>query len=737
MTLSIVYAMILAGFGSGALFLALGQVIYYQYNKIKSRFTIFISLASAVWSLGFAVVFVTDNTKIAYYGRAVGMIGTIAFIAMGEYYLLSLKQVSKHVWIFANIMSAFGIVVYFFTISPKSTVFFYGETGMTYTFVPGVGNTIYSIYYVIYAIFMLATIVNYLIKADTRMEKATAIRLLVALVIILAGVVLDSVFPSMGLPAIPGSSITQFIGMLVISYSENSNNFSRINVLNMAQYTYLVSTQPIIVFDNTSLRLGNVAAFETYNNLYDMLEKPREEFLEEFALSEDFFDYEGKTRIDNAVHKSSGKTVRLITNKITDRYADKIGYITVIDDTSELTAMMESLMESKKQAEISSVAKSAFLANMSHEIRTPLNAIIGFSEVLLKDEDLGKAREQVEDIRSSSNNLLAIINDILDISRIESGQFELLEEKYKTAHVLKDAYLIIETLAKKKGLEFKMEMEENIPKCLYGDAVRLRGILVNVLNNAVKYTPQGSVTFKGYLEQIVDDKAWLRFEISDTGIGIKEENLDKIFVNFSRVDKNRNSSIEGTGLGLAIVKGFLELMGGSISVESTYGQGTKFIVRIPQLIIDESPIGQIRFDNSSKESSPSNISDIKFSNVKALAVDDNRVNLKVIHKSLEIYGVDVTIASSGAEAIEKCQNNEYDVILMDQMMPEMDGVEAMKRIRQLSSYYELGGQCKIIALTANAITGVREELLAEGFDEYLSKPINFKRFENLLSTYFG
>lgn len=257
-------------------------------------------------------------------------------------------------------------------------------------------------------------------------------------------------------------------------------------------------------------------------------------------------------------------------------------------------------------------------------------------------------------------------------------------------------------------------------------------MFVNILNNAVKYTRKGSVKFKAQVQSINDGVAILTFSISDTGIGIKEEDISKLFESFLQVDKKVNSGIEGTGLGLAIVKGFVELMGGSIDVNSVYGEGTTFILTIPQKIIDATPIGDVGVKDN-KEATKSAIGDVKYSGVRVLAVDDNKVNLKVVTRVLAKYDMDVATADSGPDAIELCKNNEYDIILLDQMMPVMDGIEAMKHIRDISSYYEKGGSCAIIALTANAITGVREQLVGEGFDDYLSKPIDFSKMEEMFN----
>ncbi|MCQ2551715.1 MAG: ATP-binding protein, partial [Clostridia bacterium] len=349
---------------------------------------------------------------------------------------------------------------------------------------------------------------------------------------------------------------------------------------------------------------------------------------------------------------------------------------------------------------------------------------------LLKDDSLGKNRELVEDIRNSSNNLLAIINDILDISKIESGKLELIESEFSLSDVLKDTYLIVETLAVKHGLELSFEVDSDLPRDLYGDPVRIRGLLVNLLTNAIKYTKSGSVTLCAKALEYTGERVSVSFDVIDTGIGIKEEDLSKLFTSFSRFDTKQNANIEGTGLGLALVKGYAELMGGEVSCKSVYGAGSTFTLVVPLKVTSNELIGE--FSVERHESTPSKIGTVKFPGVKVLAVDDNHVNLKVISKILAVYNMDVDTCDEGPLSILKCREKEYDVILMDQMMPEMDGIEAMHEIRKISPHYEMGGKCKIAALTANAISGSKEYLLYEGFDGYLSKPIVFSELEEFL-----
>lgn len=402
-------------------------------------------------------------------------------------------------------------------------------------------------------------------------------------------------------------------------------------------------------------------------------------------------------------------------------------YVTKVEEN---VSLMTKLLE---KAKAENKAKSVFLANMSHEIRTPMNSIMGFAEILLKQKMNEEQEEYVANIRESSRSLLNIINDILDISKIESGKIELVESYFSTSKLLNSVMMEIKPLADKKGLEFAFDIGEDLPTTFLGDEIRFREILVNVLNNAVKYTNFGTVTLAVKNNSIIDDVCNCSIRISDTGIGISEEYRETIFDAFEQADQLKNKGIEGTGLGLSIVKGYVTLMGGTISVESELGHGSTFAIDIPLKVIDATPVGKIAINKTSGVESE--IGDIQIEDRTALVVDDSIVNLKVIRKILENYGLKVDDSSSGEKAVEMCQNKHYDMIFMDQMMPGMDGVTAMKKIREIAGY-ESGSKNKIFVLTANAIHGVEAELLSEGFDEYFSKPIDFKAIEDALTKYW-
>ena len=729
------FGIILIAFGAAATYLGISasrkKFREYMGNVILG----ILCFSSAVWSFGFGFVFIQSSMTIAFVGRAVGMIGVFAFMVSAQFLVNLLSDNPMWLRKYAEIFSFIGIPIYFISATRNSAIFSYGPNGMTYTFTPGIGNTIYTVYSVVFGINVAASIIAMYRHATLRRIRVATGRMAFAMVIVFAGMILDTVFPLIGLDAIPGSSMTQFLGVVVIYYAVVDFNRTRLNVLNLSSYIYSFVSEPVLVLDNDGvLKLINEAGAKSFAYESEHLGEGLS-FDSIFDIESNFLKKIGDNAAWNGFSSRIHMPVQLSINKIYDSFHDQIGFVVTVKDMTEINRMMDSLREAKKAAEEANVAKSAFLANMSHEIRTPLNAINGFSELLLKSDLSKEDAEQVEDIRSSSQNLLAIINDILDISKIESGRMELLEAPYSLGKVLKDVCVITESLAAKKGLKFTAEISEDIPDQLYGDLIKVRGVLINVLNNAVKYTRDGFVALSGKITSLEGDDLVLEFKVSDSGIGIKEDDLPTLFDSFTQVDKKINRGIEGTGLGLAIVKGYVELMNGSVEVESTYEKGSVFTLKFHQRVLDsDSKIGRIN-DDSDRKMAASGIGNADFGGITVLSVDDTRMNLKLVEKSLSKYGMIITSASSGQEAIDKCRDFEYDVVLMDQMMPEMDGIEAMKRIRQLSAHYANGGKCLMIALTANAITGVKEELIGMGFDDYFSKPMNFKAIEESFRKY--
>ncbi|MCL2067583.1 MAG: ATP-binding protein [Treponema sp.] len=405
------------------------------------------------------------------------------------------------------------------------------------------------------------------------------------------------------------------------------------------------------------------------------------------------------------------------------------------------------VMQAKSEAEAASQSKSAFLAAMSHEIRTPLNAIIGLSEIGLQKKLPTEIARDIEKIHTSGYTLLTIINDILDISKIEAGSFELVPLDYDVPSMVNDTTQLNIVRIGAKDIVFKLAVDETIPVKLHGDELRVRQILNNLLSNAIKYTEQGSVVLEITWERRGMD-AWVCFKVRDTGRGIRKEDIPRLFQEYSQLDMKANRHIEGTGLGLAITKNLVELMSGTISVESEYSLGSTFSVRILQTIVDENPIGITTAKNlmhfrykEHRRGRGLNLVRSYMPYGKVLVVDDVETNLDVVKGLLLPYGLSIDCAISGQEAIERIRaagddasGRQYDLVLMDHMMPVMDGIETVKFIRSdINSDY--ARNVPIIALTANALAGNEDMFLSSGFNAYISKPINIMHLDTALNTW--
>ncbi|MBR3735779.1 MAG: response regulator, partial [Lachnospiraceae bacterium] len=390
------------------------------------------------------------------------------------------------------------------------------------------------------------------------------------------------------------------------------------------------------------------------------------------------------------------------------------------------------LVEAADTAVAAEKAKSRFLAQMSHEIRTPINAVLGMNEMILRESDDPSIMDYAGNIRSAGKNLLELINTILDFSKIEEGKMEIIPVRYDTAAMIGNIINSVSQRAEDKGLVFEAHIDSDLPTAMYGDDMRVTQVVVNLLTNAVKYTREGRVDLYISGEKKEEETLALKMSVKDTGIGIKEEDIGRLFESFTRLEEKRNRNIEGTGLGMAIVNRLLHMMDSSLQVESVYGEGSTFSFTVKQKIVDAAPIGD--YEKKIKEAIEKRDDDkyLYAPDARMLAVDDNDMNLKVITNLLKLNGIVPDKASSGADALKMLKENRYDIVLLDHMMPQMDGLETLQKAKEDDLIAE---GCTVIALTANAVVGAREKYLEAGFDDYLSKPVEVAALERMLEKY--
>lgn len=706
---------------------ALAYIIYILNTESSHRYSMLTAaiMSSFAGSLGYIMTLLCDNTEAALAVTSFGIMGA----AFSHYMIYSfcmdcfgVKRSNKFdiTLLSANIT---GITFAMLDASTVKTGLFYrsfDRYGSDIFFIPktkcGLGAFILIAVMIIQAAAVVAAAVNIFkkqgLQSGLHMPEMCAAAALPAVAKILAGTGLFGGFDL--------SYIFIVLGCLFVSVKVYSNKL--IDVVNSARDKVIENMNDALLVTDTKMNIvdSNPAARRIFPDLF----KSGRKTSEMVSLIASLMDEGG----DHTEFEIDGKCYEKHISKLSNGDGSHMGYAVLVLDITDTKRYVDELIDMRQKADMANSAKSDFLANMSHEIRTPMNAITGFAELCLRERDYKYA----DDIKTAAKNLIAIINDILDISKIESGKLELVPSVYSVEDMLGDVInLIYIQLESKNGIEFKIDIDQRLPKKLYGDEVRIKQILINLLGNSVKFTKSGYIGLSVREISRAGDIASIMIKVSDTGIGIKREDISKLFSNFQQVDTKKNREIEGTGLGLSITKNLIGMMNGTITVDSEYGRGSTFTVVIQQQIRDASYISVEAAKTAAVIEEKDAV--LYAPDAKVLIVDDNKVNLKVTAQLLSMYGIKCSAADSGRKAIDMIRSGYYDLVFMDHMMPELDGVDTTKIIRGQGDAYSR--ELPIIALTANAVSGAKEMFLESGLNDFISKPIQLPQLEKMLEKW--
>ena len=684
----------------------------------------------ALWSGGYGIMGFTETAEQAAVFRAVGLVGVSCFMMTEALMIAYMVQLPK--WLFRTYAVVFGIFVaidLFFFI-PDHHTFVRMNGRMCYYSTNSFARMIHNSFLVFVAVTMVGIAIIWVHKEKRTRQVYYVRAAILSNLAILFSIIPDTILPMLGKPSFPSSAYGMFLTYMITWFWATKFNAFSITVGNLIQYIYESANTAILIFDehlrlflvnNYGQELLGIGKIEN-QKLSQLFQSTEEEV--ERLLCTILQDNKG---VEELVSIHGEISCSLNFSVARDFHEDPYCIVCFVYDLTKEKNMLRELVQANE-------AKSQFLANMSHEIRTPINGILGMDSMLLKECKDENLREYAKNIQSAGQSLLSIINDILDISKIESGKLEILPIKYQLFSILNDCYNLTKVKMENKSVEFVMQVNENLPAWLYGDEVRIRQIINNFLSNAVKYTKEGKITFCLDYEKKSDDQIQLVISVTDTGIGIKEEDLGKLFESFTRIEEKRNRNIEGTGLGLNLTKNLVDLMGGEISVDSTYGKGSCFTAKIPQKIVDAKPMGDFgkRYQQYLNTSDGNTLSFVA-SEAKILVVDDVEMNLKVVEGLLKETKIQIDTAVSGRECLECVKRKQYDIVFLDHMMPEMDGIETLQNMRLLSD--NPNREIPVIMLTANAIVGAKEEYMAVGFTDYLTKPIQETQILEMLLKY--
>ncbi len=721
-----------------------------KWGGMHHTYLFFYCVSNLIYNCAYILMMHADNQetyvtalKIGYLGRAWVALSMTMFIAKisGRHFPTLVKAA-------AGILN---VVVYFFILNLERTHLYYKTMKFVmdgdFPTLPHSGGPLYY-FYTLTNLFYSYACVYMIVKAFIHEKNKTAKKRDLMIMFSLAALVTSYLIYYFKLIPLARKFDTMIIGYAICTA------FMLIAIIKYkmldtaaAAKNYVVDelSEGIIAVDvEDRLNYINKPALKLFPELADQEKEPDTQRV--LATLNEAINRGEPVRLDGRIY-----TPRV--NPLTEEGL-RIGTLYSLSDDSDHYRYMDELREQKKIADEANRSKSQFLANMSHEIRTPINAVLGFNEMITREcakmEEGGEAiSPAVKDafgnigtysgnIEGAGNNLLSIINDILDISKIEAGKMELTDGRYSLGSLLKDITGMISFRASEKNLAFVADVDEKLPDELFGDMVRIRQVIINILTNAVKYTEKGTVWLTvnagGKKDLTEGGTLPLTIVVKDTGIGIRPEDMDKLFGSFERFELKRNSTIEGTGLGLAISHQLVSMMDGKIEVESEYGEGSTFTIVIPQKIISCEPVGKLgEHEKAGNAGKKRHKASFAAPDAVILVVDDTHLNLKVATALLKDTGLKIDTAESGKRALELADTNKYDVILMDQRMPNMDGTETLRHIRATEN--ALNVKTPVICMTADAIIGSRERYIAEGFDDYLSKPIKVAELEETLIKY--
>ncbi len=719
----------------GLIALVIGYANYRTNRQSRAtQLMLYSCLCVFFWDAGYGLMGLCYMSDVAYIPRAIALLSIYLYVYVMVMYVAELGHLSKpKLRIVLGIGMCFYLTSWFFIIRKDAVTFEMTPWGYWYYSKMSSARIVQFVAALFALTIFYVALFQWKKKVSLLREKGIINRFMWFAPVIIAGYAADTLVPSIfHTPAVPGSAVGAFVSVMILYSISLRNKAFGASVTNVAEYVFKEVNTPVIVLNY----LDEVVLYnDIARDLFGFEYSRKEAITLEGRIEED------RTYTDEEEIYKIVKTERYCKferSTIYDSYGEVLHTIIFAPDVTANIEAMKLAEESRRLAEEANVSKSNFLANMSHEIRTPMNAIVGMSDILLKNPNIDEeGRNQLNNIKIAGDGLLGIINDILDLSKIESGKAELIEDTYSTPSLINDVSTIISVRLQETGIKLSIEVPDDFPMDVCGDEIRVRQIIMNIMGNACKYTKKGSVGLRCDYTMDGED-CILGFHVTDTGMGIKAEDIDKIFGAFNQVDTRKNRNVQGTGLGLAISRNLAMMMDGDITVESEYGVGSTFHISVKQKCENYKPIGHdiataLNNMNYRKDSAKEEIVIVPRPDKKVLVVDDIPVNLMVAKGLMRPYKLQIDVAESGFKAIEMVKENDYDLVFMDHMMPEMDGVDTTHAIRDLEG--EKYKNLIIVALTANAVGDAKDALIAEGMQDFLAKPIEKRELNRVIEKW--